>query len=121
MDFITIPRQHGDCTTAVIGHLSQRPFWSFRGFRHGVACAMEPYGFTQVQPEKEIGISNAMISRTIGMTRVSDEAETLERAFYGNIVMPDGRTIYESTAALVEAAYKGGQVQALLPDYSGRK
>lgn len=48
---------------------------------------------------------------------VESGIETLEEAFYANIVMPDGRTIYESTREHVALAYKGGSVQALLPDY----
>ena len=51
---------------------------------------------------------------------VESGIETLEEAFYANIVMPDGRTIYESTREKVSIAYSGGQVQALLPDYSGK-
>jgi hypothetical protein len=49
---------------------------------------------------------------------VESGIETLEEAFYANIVMPDGRTIYESTRETVAVAYKTGQVQGLLPDYS---
>lgn len=49
---------------------------------------------------------------------VESGIETLEEAFYANIVMPDGRTIYESTRDSVAVAYEGGKVQALLPDYS---
>ena len=48
---------------------------------------------------------------------VESGIETLEEAFYANIVMPDGRTIYESTREHVKIAYAGGKVQALLPDY----
>jgi hypothetical protein len=51
---------------------------------------------------------------------VESEIETLEEAFYANIVMPDGRTIYESTRDHVAVAYETGKVQKLLPDYSGR-
>lgn len=51
---------------------------------------------------------------------VESGIETLEEAFYANIVMPDGRTIYESTRERVALAYQGGQVQGLLPDYSGK-
>lgn len=49
---------------------------------------------------------------------VESGIETLEEAFYANIVMPDGRTIYESTRETVSLAYSGGKVQQLLPDYS---
>ena len=51
---------------------------------------------------------------------VESGIETLEEAFYANIVMPDGRTIYESTRDHVSVAYKGGKVQALLPNYSAK-
>lgn len=49
---------------------------------------------------------------------VGSGIETLEEAFYANIVMPDGQTIYEATHRNVEIIYDGGQVQRLLPDYS---
>ena len=49
---------------------------------------------------------------------VESEIETLEEAFYANIVMPDGRTIYEATRESVALAYDGGEVQKLLPDYT---
>lgn len=49
---------------------------------------------------------------------VESGIETLEEAFYANIVMPDGRTVYESTRETVAVAYHTGKVQALLPDYS---
>ena len=49
---------------------------------------------------------------------VESGIETLEEAFYANIVMPDGRTIYEATREHVAVAYETGKVQKLLPDYS---
>ena len=49
---------------------------------------------------------------------VESGIETLEEAFYANIVMPDGRTIYEATHQNVAVAYQGGKVPPLLPDYS---
>ena len=49
---------------------------------------------------------------------VESGIETLEEAFYANIVMPDGRTIYESTRDTVAVAYDTGKVHGLLPDYS---
>ena len=52
---------------------------------------------------------------------VESGIETLEEAFYANIVMPDGRTIYETTRDHVSLAYQGGKVRALLPNYSDRK
>lgn len=49
---------------------------------------------------------------------VESGIETLEQAFYANIVTPDGRTIYEATHQNLALAYQGGKVQPLLPDYS---
>jgi hypothetical protein len=49
---------------------------------------------------------------------VGSGIETLEEAFYANIVMPDGQTVYEHTRKHVALAYETGQVQRLLPDYS---
>lgn len=43
---------------------------------------------------------------------------TLEKEFYANIVMPNGQSIYDATSSQVEAAYKGGKMVPLLPDYS---
>lgn len=50
---------------------------------------------------------------------VASGIETIEQAFYANIVMPDGRTIYEATHDAVKVAYDTGKVKGLLPDYSG--
>jgi len=49
---------------------------------------------------------------------VESGIETLEEAFYANIVLPDGLTVYEKTRENVALAYSGGKVQPLLPDYS---
>lgn len=49
---------------------------------------------------------------------VESGIETLEEAFYANIVLPDGLTVYEKTRESVKLAYQSGKVQALLPDYS---
>lgn len=49
---------------------------------------------------------------------VESGIETLEEAFYANIVLPDGLTVYEKTRESVKIAYQSGKVQALLPDYS---
>ena len=49
---------------------------------------------------------------------VESGIETLEEAFFANIVMPDGMTVYEKARENVALAYQGGKVQALLPDYS---
>ena len=47
---------------------------------------------------------------------VESGIETLEEAFFANIVMPDGRTVYESTRDRVALAYERGEVMPLLPD-----
>jgi hypothetical protein len=52
---------------------------------------------------------------------VGSGIETLEQAFYANIVMPGGQTIYEATKEGVAVAYRGGKVQALLPNYAEEK
>ena len=41
--------------------------------------------------------------------------ETFEQAFFANIVMPDGRTVYESARGTVQLAYEKGAVLPLLP------
>jgi hypothetical protein len=48
---------------------------------------------------------------------VESGIETLEEAFFANIVMPDGQTVYEKARQHVALAYSSGQVQPLLPDY----
>jgi hypothetical protein len=50
---------------------------------------------------------------------VESGIETLEEAFFANIVMPDGMTVYEKAREHVALSYQSGKVQALLPDYSG--
>lgn len=65
-------------------------------------------------------VIKAKLESVESVESVESGIETLEEAFYANIVMPDGRTIYESTREKVSIAYSGGQVQALLPDYSGK-
>jgi hypothetical protein len=52
---------------------------------------------------------------------VESKIETLEEAFYANIIMPDGRTVYESTCDTVALAYETGRVQKLLPDYRSKQ
>jgi hypothetical protein len=52
---------------------------------------------------------------------VESGIETLEEAFYANIVMPDGKTVYEATHKHVAVAYETGRVTKLLPDYSYAK
>ena len=48
---------------------------------------------------------------------VESGIETLEEAFFANIVLPDGQTVYEATRKNVQIAYDSGKVQKLLPDY----
>jgi hypothetical protein len=52
---------------------------------------------------------------------VASGIETLEEAFYANIVLPDGQTVYEATRQRVAIAYDSGKVQRLLPDYSNSR
>ena len=49
---------------------------------------------------------------------VESGIETLEEAFFANIVMPDGMTVYEKASENVALSYQTGKVQSLLPDYS---
>lgn len=46
---------------------------------------------------------------------VESKIETFEEAFLAHVVMPDGRTVAEHTTPRIAAAYKGGEVPALLP------
>ena len=41
--------------------------------------------------------------------------KTVEEAFLAHVVLPDGRTVYESTKKTVALAYETGQTQPLLP------
>lgn len=43
---------------------------------------------------------------------------TFESEFLANIVMPNGRTVYEQTKELIAIAYDKGEMPTLLPDYS---
>lgn len=43
---------------------------------------------------------------------------TFEAEFLANIVMPDGKTVYEKTRELIAIAYEKGDMPTLLPDYS---
>jgi hypothetical protein len=44
---------------------------------------------------------------------------TFEEAFFADVVMPDGRTVYEAARENVAIAYATGKMPPLLPDYSG--
>lgn len=46
---------------------------------------------------------------------VESGIETFEEAFLSHVVMPDGKTVHEHSAAAIEAAYKTGTMQPLLP------
>jgi hypothetical protein len=46
---------------------------------------------------------------------VESKIESFEDAFLAHVVMPDGKTVGEHTRPRIEAVYKGGEVQALLP------
>lgn len=43
---------------------------------------------------------------------------TFESEFLANIVLPDGKTVYETTREHIAIAYDSGKMQPLLPDYS---
>ena len=43
---------------------------------------------------------------------------TFESEFLANIVLPDGKTVYETTREHIAIAYESGKMQALLPDYT---
>lgn len=52
---------------------------------------------------------------------VASGIETFEQAFYANIVLPNGLTVYQASRDAVEIAYKtGGTPALLLPDYSNK-
>lgn len=46
---------------------------------------------------------------------VSSKIETFEEAFLAHVVMPDGLTVHQHTHGRIESAYKGGEMQPLLP------
>lgn len=46
---------------------------------------------------------------------VESKIETFEEAFLAHVVMPDGQTVGQHTTPRIEAAYGGGELQALLP------
>lgn len=49
---------------------------------------------------------------------VESGISVFEDEFMANIVLPGGRTVSEEIRPMIATAYKTGQVQALLPDYS---
>jgi hypothetical protein len=46
---------------------------------------------------------------------VESKIETFEEAFLAHVVLPDGLTVIQHTRERIEIAYKGGEMQALLP------
>jgi hypothetical protein len=46
---------------------------------------------------------------------VASNIETFEEAFLAHVVMPDGQTVYQHTAARIDAIANGGEMQPLLP------
>ena len=46
---------------------------------------------------------------------VDSKIETFEEAFLAHVVLPDGMTVMQHTRDRIESAYKGGEMQALLP------
>lgn len=46
---------------------------------------------------------------------VESKIETFEEAFLAHVVMPDGKTVHDHAAERIDAAYKGGEIAALLP------
>lgn len=46
---------------------------------------------------------------------VASGIETFEEAFLAHVVMPDGMTVHQHTHQRIESAYKGGEIQPLLP------
>lgn len=50
---------------------------------------------------------------------VESGISVFEDEFMANIVLPNGRTVSEEVRPRIAAAYDSGQMQPLLPDYSG--
>lgn len=46
---------------------------------------------------------------------VASRIETFEQAFFAHIVMPDGKTVYETAAPRIAEIYESGTMQPLLP------
>lgn len=49
---------------------------------------------------------------------VATGVTTFEQEFLAHIVMPDGKTVGQHVAPSIEAAYAGGKVRALLPEFA---
>ena len=49
---------------------------------------------------------------------VSTGITTFESEFMAHIVMPDGRTVGQHVTPAIEAAYAGGKLRALLPEFT---
>lgn len=76
--------------------------------------------FRMVLPEdlqKERSMWRAMLLTIKGKLESAERGiETFEDAFLANIVMPDGRTVSETTLPAIESSYQGNDVP-LLPHY----
>lgn len=67
--------------------------------------------------QNERSIWRAMLLTIKGKMESAERGiETLEEAFLANIVMPDGRTVSETTIPAIESSYNGKDVP-LLPSY----
>lgn len=69
------------------------------------------------EPQQERSMWRALLLTIKGKLESAErDIETFEDAFLANIVMPDGRTIGETTIPAIEQAYEGHAVP-LLPHY----
>jgi hypothetical protein len=46
---------------------------------------------------------------------------TFEEEFLAHVVLPDNRTVGEHVGPMIEEAYRGGKVRALLPEFAGEE
>lgn len=85
-------------------------------------CAKRHIKITLPLPKKETETRQRwralLLVTKAKLESVASGIETVEQAFYANIVMPSGRTIYEETADNVRLAYETGKAPKLLPNYS---
>lgn len=83
----------------------------FRAMKRGAAEAVEAH-------KKELDRKWRALAAGIKakLVLVDEGIETIEEAFYANIVLPDNSTIYEATRENVASAYKRGLMPpALIP------
>ncbi|MEO0782524.1 MAG: hypothetical protein AAFZ46_12250 [Pseudomonadota bacterium] len=68
-------------------------------------------------PQQERSMWRALLLTIKGKLESAERGiETFEDAFLANIVMPDGRTVSETTLPAIESSYRGNDVP-LLPSY----